>query len=153
MIDLRCVGAFLGGGEMGICETALLCFSLLGTASPESRNNKDVHSSGSFVRAVSGRTLAGAMPRVLFQNSTAAIADNASLVQFSIYGAKLYFRNLHAFNPEWAGCCYNYYIDLTTDDGKSMYAYFMLQYANRARIVLWRESVAPGPIQQMGNWS
>ncbi|MDP5278259.1 hypothetical protein Q9Q95_04925 [Sphingomonas sp. DG1-23] len=95
----------------------------------------------------------GATSRALFQNSTAAIADNASLVQFSIYGGKLYFRNLHAFNPEWAGCCYNYYIDLTTDDGKSMYAYFMLQYANRARIVLWRESVAPGPIQQMGNWS
>ena len=138
---------------MGICETALLCFSLLGPASPDSRINIGVHSNNSFARAASGRALAGAMPPVLFQGSTAAIADNASLVQFSIYGGKLYFRNLHAFNPEWAGCCYNYYIDLTTDEGKSIYAYFMLQYANRARVVLWRESITPGPIQQIGNWS
>lgn len=89
----------------------------------------------------------------VFQSSTASIAQDASKVQFAIMGGKIYFRNLNVFNPDWAGCCYNYYIDLTTDEGKSMYAYFMTQYAGRGRVVFWRDSVAPGPIQQIGNWS
>lgn len=138
---------------MAICGTAFLCLALTGVTPAENSGHAGIRWQPASLSTAGSAPSAGAAPGLAFQGSTAAIAQDASQVQFSIYGGKLYFRNLHAFNPEWAGCCYNYFIDLTSDDGKSMYAYFMLQYANRGRIVLWKESVAPGPIQQMGNWS
>lgn len=141
------VSSAIKGGMMGICA-ALLCLSMSGVMAPAG--------GASFASTLPGEeALAAAVraaPLMALQGSTAAVTDDASRVQFSIYGGKLYFRNLNQFNPDWSGCCYNYYIDLTTDDGKSMYAYFMMQFANRARVVFWRGSTAPGPIEQMGNW-
>lgn len=136
---------------MGICESVFLCLSLAGATPPESSNPVGILSRSAFLRTSRPAALPGAATGFFF-DSTAAVADDASKVVFSIYGGKLYFRNLNVFNPQWEGCCYSYYIDLTSDEGKAMYAYFMMQYANRGRIVLWRESVAPGPIQQVGNW-
>lgn len=130
---------------MGIC--AALCLSLLGLGAPQAPV-----AGASFFATTGVYTGLGTAPAAPFQASSAAVTDDASLVVFSIYGAKLYFRNLNQFNPEWQGCCYNYYIDLTTDDGKAMYAFFMSQRALRGRLVLWRGSAAPGPIEQMGNW-
>lgn len=130
---------------MGIC--AALCLSLLSVGVSEGRADRELRFEGMAPHEKEAMAAAGT-----FQTSTVAIADDASRIQFSIYGGKLYFRNLNLFNPQWEGCCYHYYIDLATDEGKSMYAYFMAQAANRGRIVLWRESISPGPIQQMGNW-
>lgn len=138
---------------MAICGTAFLCLALADITPAENSGHAGIRWQSAYLSAAGSAVSAGAAPGLAFQGSTAAIAQDASQVQFSVYGEKLYFRNLHTFNPQWTGCCYNYSIDLTSDEGKSMYAYFMLQYANRGRIVLLKESVASGPIQQMGNWS
>jgi hypothetical protein len=138
---------------MAICETALLCLSFV-ASTPAGATGGDLPKfEENFLRTSGSAMAMGAVASMLFQGSTAAVAENASLVQFSIYGGKLYFRNLHVFNAAWSGCCYNYYIDLTTDDGESMYAYFMMQYVSHGRVVFWRGSTAPGPIEQIGNWS
>jgi hypothetical protein len=46
--------------------------------------------------------------------------NDASLIQFlNDGGTRIYLRNLDSFDSTVLGCCFNYWIDLSTDAGKA----------------------------------
>ncbi len=84
--------------------------------------------------------------------STVQISD-ASQIKFLISDNKVFLRNLDQFDSNWLGCCYNYWFDLTTETGKSHYAYFLLRYASGESIDLIVNDVAqPSAITALGSF-
>lgn len=57
------------------------------------------------------------------------IAD-ASEIKWQITSTnKIYLRNLDSFDSSYLPCCYNYWIDASTDAGKSFYAALLARSA------------------------
>jgi hypothetical protein len=48
--------------------------------------------------------------------------NDASQIQFMVGSPQIYLRNLNAFDSSVLGCCYNYWIDVSTDAGKAAWA-------------------------------
>jgi hypothetical protein len=48
--------------------------------------------------------------------------NDASQIQYLIGGPQIYLRNLNTFDSTVLGCCYNYWIDVSTDAGKATWA-------------------------------
>lgn len=85
--------------------------------------------------------------------SDTLIVNDTSQLEWIIYSGKTYFRNFNAIDPTWLGCCYNYYFDLTTDEGGAMFSAF-LTYQSLGRTMMFNvtsKSVA-GPIVQFGKF-
>jgi len=51
--------------------------------------------------------------------------NDPSTIKFAVQDNKVYFRNLNDYDSAWLPCCYNYYIDLTTEGGKAQFATFL----------------------------
>lgn len=85
--------------------------------------------------------------------STLQISD-ASQIKFLISNDKVFLRNLDQFDSGWLGCCYNYWFDLTTETGKSHYAYFLLRYASGESIdLLVNNAAQPSAITALGSFN
>lgn len=48
--------------------------------------------------------------------------SDASTLKWQISSQKAWLRNLHEYDATFLGCCYNFWIDLTTDEGKAMWS-------------------------------
>ena len=48
--------------------------------------------------------------------------NDASQIQYFISGPQIYLRNLNSFDSTVLGCCYNYWVDISTDPGKAAWA-------------------------------
>lgn len=84
--------------------------------------------------------------------STVQVGD-ASQIKFLVSDDKVFLRNLDQFNSSWLGCCYNYWFDLTTETGKSHYAYFLLRYASGESIdLLVLDKTQSGAIHSLGSF-
>ncbi|SIO21229.1 hypothetical protein SAMN02745824_3372 [Parasphingorhabdus marina DSM 22363] len=92
------------------------------------------------------------LPTPALAYHTVRVGD-ASQIKFVISGNRVYLRNLDSFDSNWLGCCYNYWMDLTTETGKSQYAYFLLRYASGESIdLLVNDRTQPGAIYHLGNF-
>ena len=80
--------------------------------------------------------------------------DDASRLKWSISSGKVYFRNFNEIDATWQGCCYVYYIDLSTDEGKAMFSLFLTRHSARQPLNFWvaNKTANPTPIGQMGDW-
>ena len=66
---------------------------------------------------------------------------------------KVYFRNLNEFHPQALPCCYNHYIDTTTDAGKSVWSVILTKMASSQPLILGVPSLTqPGAITYLGVW-
>ena len=71
---------------------------------------------------------------------------------------RIYFRNLNQFNPDVSGCCYAFYLDVSTDFGKAAWSTMLMKMASRQDLYLYvtesrpSTSGAPAEIVQVGNW-
>ncbi|MEP2103973.1 MAG: hypothetical protein ABJP02_17740 [Parasphingorhabdus sp.] len=84
--------------------------------------------------------------------SAVQISD-ASQIKFLVSDNKVFLRNLDQFDSNWLGCCYNYWFDLTTETGKSHYAYFLLRYASGESIdLLVNDAAQPSAIHSLGSF-
>jgi hypothetical protein len=65
----------------------------------------------------------------------------------------VWFRNLHEFDASFLGCCYNYWMDISTPAGKAVWAVILMKMNNAQPFYL---SVSnknqPGSIQYVGSW-
>ena len=48
--------------------------------------------------------------------------NDASQIQYMVGSPQIYLRNLNTFDSTVLGCCYNYWIDVSTDAGKAAWA-------------------------------
>lgn len=76
---------------------------------------------------------------------------NAAGIRYTIEGTKLNLRNLNAYDATWLGCCYNYYIDITTDAGKSMFSSLLSSILTGGRTLIGvNNKFLAGPVIVLG---
>lgn len=106
------------------------------------------------------KTLLGLFGVVLSVNAgTYVHVDDMSKIEYQLTAdGKVYFRNLNSFNPAVTGCCYAFYLDTTTDFGKSAWSTILMKMASKQDLYMYvdREdpptSGAPVQIDHIGNW-
>lgn len=87
--------------------------------------------------------LALAMTAQTAAHATSAVLtiDDASQLAFeSDSNGKVYLRNLNQFDSAWSGCCFNYWLDTTTDAGKAQYSYLLSAFFNRQKITFYGDT-------------
>ncbi|NRF28945.1 hypothetical protein [Vibrio coralliilyticus] len=73
-------------------------------------------------------------------------------------GGRVFFRNLNEFNSSVTGCCYAFYLDITTDYGKSAWSTMLMKMASQKNLYLYVSesnpptSGAPAEVTHIGNW-
>ena len=66
------------------------------------------------------------------------VVPDASVLQYGVNNdAKVYFRNLNQVGAGWLGCCYNYWIDISTDTGRAQFSAFLTAKASHSRIAFF----------------
>ena len=73
------------------------------------------------------------------------VVPDASVLKYIVNNdGKVYLRNLDAVDPTWAGCCYNFWMDITTDVGRAQFSAFLTAKTSHQRLVFYVGSKA-GP--------
>jgi hypothetical protein len=61
--------------------------------------------------------------------------NDASQIQYLIGSPQIYLRNLNTFDSTVLSCCYNYWIDVSTDAGKASWATLLAKM--QAQQAIW----------------
>ena len=68
-------------------------------------------------------------------------------------GARVYLRNLNDFNSSVLGCCFNYWIDTSTDLGKAMWSTLLSKILTSGYINIGVDSATQqGHLYYVGEW-
>jgi hypothetical protein len=103
-------------------------------------------------RALAAFSAIGLLSGPALANDTLTVPD-ASQIKWGLTGNRAYLRNLNDFDSSWIGCCYNYWIDLSTEGGRGMFSAFLTARASRSPIMLNVPSKTTGSVLDMlGNW-
>jgi hypothetical protein len=79
-----------------------------------------------IVNAAALSILVGGLALSQSANATVWVyVSDVSQLQYSTNGNFIYFRNFNQFNTSALGCCWNYWIDTTTTEGKNTFALMM----------------------------
>jgi hypothetical protein len=65
------------------------------------------------------------------------VADASQIQYLTDGGSRIYFRNLNSFDATVLGCCYNYWIDVSTDAGKAAWATVLAKIEAKEHIWLY----------------
>jgi hypothetical protein len=66
---------------------------------------------------------------------------------------RVYFRNLNEFRSDALACCYNYYLDTTTDTGKALWSVVLTKMTTSSKLILGTPNISEaGPITYAGIW-
>jgi hypothetical protein len=63
--------------------------------------------------------------------------NDASQIQYLIGSPQIYLRNLNTFDSTVLGCCYNYWIDISTDGGKASWATLLAKIQSQQPIWIY----------------
>jgi hypothetical protein len=66
--------------------------------------------------------------------------NDASQIQYLIGSPQIYLRNLNTFDSTVLGCCYNYWIDVSTDAGKAACATLLAKIQTQQPIWIYTSS-------------
>lgn len=78
---------------------------------------------------------------------------DASLVKYQLAGGSVNFRNLNDFSSSALGCCYNYWIDTSNQNGRNMFAAFLAAAAQGKPFAFGvPDGYAAGVVTQAGQW-
>ncbi len=82
------------------------------------------------------------------------ISDASQVLYMTDGSGKVFFRNFDQFDSTHAlGCCYNYWIDTNTVEGRNIFAMFLSYYAQAKPFRIWvPDSMQPGLIGAAGNY-
>ncbi len=110
-----------------------------------------------FKRRVIGAILLALMGSIVFAecaNATAWIyVPDVSQLQYQTTGNLVYFRNFNQFNASALGCCYNYWIDTTTTEGRNTFALIMAAAAQAKPMYFGvPDGYASGVLTESGIW-
>ncbi len=73
---------------------------------------------------------------------------DASQISYQTWpDGKIYLRNLNAFDPNAQGCCWSYFIDTTSTEGKNIFALLLaLSAQGRGMQLGLPDGYASGPV-------
>jgi hypothetical protein len=66
--------------------------------------------------------------------------NDASQIQYLVGSPQIYLRNLNTFDSTVLGCCYNYWIDVSTDAGKASWATLLAKMMTQQPIWIYISS-------------
>jgi hypothetical protein len=66
--------------------------------------------------------------------------NDASQLTFLIGNPQIYLRNLNSFDSSVLGCCYNYWVDISTDAGKASWATLLAKMQTQQPIWIYISS-------------
>jgi hypothetical protein len=73
--------------------------------------------------------------------------------QIQSHSGRVFLRNLDAFNSEFLGCCYNYYIETSTDQGKAVWSTILSHMMTNKPLILGvADQTKSGAITYFGKW-
>lgn len=85
--------------------------------------------------------------------------NDMSKIDYQLVGnGWVYFRNLNSFDTQFTGCCYAFYLDTTTEYGKSAWSVILMKMASAAPLYLHvtesnpPTSGNPAYVDHLGNW-
>lgn len=85
--------------------------------------------------------------------SSGIVINDASTILYGVQDNKVYLRNLNTYDPSWLPCCYNYWIDLSTDGGKAMFSALLAHKLSGKRLSIWKtDPSTAGPIEIVGDF-
>ena len=78
---------------------------------------------------------------------------DVSQLQYQAAGNMVYFRNFNQFNSSALPCCYNYWIDTSTTEGKNTFALFLSAAAQAKGLYFGvPDAYASGAVTNTGIW-
>jgi hypothetical protein len=100
------------------------------------------------------------LPCLLFslpQLASAQVAfvriTDASKVDYQTSGTNVYLRNMNLFDANAQGCCYAYWIDTSTPEGKNIFTIFLESIAlQQGMWVALPPGYGTGAVTFSGNW-
>lgn len=70
--------------------------------------------------------------------------NDASQITYLVGNPQIYLRNLNTFDSTVLGCCYNYWIDISTDAGKAAWATLLAKMQTQQAIWIYVTSQTVG---------
>lgn len=65
------------------------------------------------------------------------VADASQIQYLTDGGTRIYLRNLNSFDSTVLGCCYNYWIDVSSEAGKAAWATLLTKIETQQHIWLY----------------
>jgi hypothetical protein len=94
-----------------------------------------------------------AVPQIASAQSVFVRISDASKVDFQTGGSNVYLRNMNLFDANAQGCCYAYWIDTSTPEGKNIFALFLESIAlQQGMWVALPPGYGTGAVAAGGNW-
>ena len=85
--------------------------------------------------------------------SSGIVINDPSNLLYAVQDGKVYLRNLNTYASDWLPCCYNYWIDLSTDNGKAMFSALLAHKLSGKRLSIWKDDpTTAGPIGILGDF-
>jgi hypothetical protein len=85
--------------------------------------------------------------------SSGIVINDPSTILYGVQDNRVYLRNLNTYESDWLPCCYNYWIDLSTDGGKAMFSALLAHKLSGKRLSIWKtDPTTPGPIDIIGDF-
>ncbi|AZZ98832.1 hypothetical protein [Pseudoalteromonas sp. R3] len=80
--------------------------------------------------------------------------NDMSKLKYQIKDNKVWFRNVNEFDNSWIGCCYAYYLDLSTDEGKAAWSAMLTNIAmgSSYNIAVTDKTVNGSKVTFSGEW-
>ena len=80
--------------------------------------------------------------------------DDASQIRWLVDSSgKVYLRNLDVFDNTYLGCCYNYWIDTSTEGGKIFFSVFLARVSAGQRLwISLPDKTVPNAVSNIGDW-
>lgn len=104
--------------------------------------------------AASGLFLLAALAKPASATDWISITDASQIkYQYQPSSNRVYLRNLHTFDSSFLACCYNYWIDTSTDSGKTMFTIFLSKTAASQSIDIGVVSkTTASAVNYVGTW-
>lgn len=74
-------------------------------------------------------------------------------IQYAVQDGKVYLRNLNSYDSTWLPCCYNYWIDLSTDNGKAQFSALLAHKLSGKKLSIWKtDPTTAGALDIVGDF-
>lgn len=82
-----------------------------------------------------------------------AVSNASQLAYMTDPSGRVYLRNLNAWDSNAQGCCYNYWIDTTTTEGRLIFTIMLADIAEGSSMRFGvPDGYASGAVAASGNW-
>jgi hypothetical protein len=81
------------------------------------------------------------------------LVPNMSTLKWQEASNRVYLRNLNDYAATFLGCCYSFYVDIKTDEGKAQWSAMLARMAIGGRLYIGVTSkTTSGVVIHVGDW-